>query len=66
MAAPAVERGKFRVVVRKIIMRQLDGHAGIRVPEILIRKRRRIIFDMVEHIEPVALLLMHQTNAHFL
>ncbi|MNL49007.1 hypothetical protein D3C87_1719080 [compost metagenome] len=64
MAAPAVERGQRRVVVREIVVRHLDRHPGVHVAEILVAERGRIIFDMVEHVEPVAALLMHEADAH--
>ncbi len=64
MAAPAVLRRQGRIVVREVVVRLLDRRAGLHVAEILVGKRRRIVFHMVEHVEPVAGLLMHEADPH--
>ncbi len=45
-------------------MRQLDGDTGVHITEIFIRKRRGIIFNVVEHIKPISGFLMRQAHAH--
>lgn len=46
-------------------MRHLDRDAGIQVAKIFLRQRGGIIFDVVEHVETVALLLMHKAKTYF-
>src|SRR5690349_24365870 len=48
---PAVQRCLRGIVVRKVVVRQLDRHIGADVTRILVAERGRVIFQMIEHVE---------------